>query len=189
MRESRFLTPQSLEPMNTEVPARELNEPTTFTDRAQAGEQCLAIFRDLHRTHYLKSLKILGGRAPNQDTRLKVDDVVIIPDKIASTGLPALGIVTDVEELDATVRYSSKFGKRLSVKRPQEKMMFLLTPHASKRPIWTLIPYWQMMCCPGQTQPQGEYSQTHLLFLLASPLRNSFTGGLTCTTEDEIQNL
>ena len=124
VRESRFLTPQSLEPMNTEVPARELNEPTTFTDKAQAGERCLAIFRDLHRTHYLKSLKILGGRAPNQDTRLKVDDVVIIPDKIASTGLPALGIVTDVEELDATVVTAANSGKGCQSKGRRRKCYF-----------------------------------------------------------------
>ena len=62
VRESRFLTPQSLNPTNTEAPARELNNATTFTDKAKAGDLCLAIFRDLHRTHYLKSLRILGGR-------------------------------------------------------------------------------------------------------------------------------
>ena len=132
VRESRFLTPHSMEPMNTTVPARDLNEATIYTERAKAGERSLAIFRDLHRTHYLKSLKILGGRKPNQDPRLRVDDVVVIPDKISSTGLPALGIVTEVFELDASIRYNSKNGKRLKIKRPQEKLLYLLSPHATK---------------------------------------------------------
>ena len=74
---------------------------------------------------------ILGGRAPNQDRRLQIHDVVIIPDKIASTGLPAMGVVTDVQPLNATVCYSSKLGKRLSITRPQEKLLYLLTPNTS----------------------------------------------------------
>ena len=38
IRESRFLTPQSLDPTHTETPARDLRDASTFTEKAKAGE-------------------------------------------------------------------------------------------------------------------------------------------------------